>query len=173
MDRLMSNAEMEGVGNIVPILSAWPMVDTDRRFDMVISTLCPGSSSPESIQRMEELSKGPCVIITWHRNHGDDVLSEVRSVLGLPDPLLNRGLGKAHAWLTENGREAETYTLEEDMHYDLDPQIVISDIVRDLGVDIDDDVSHTISECVNRHVTDGRFRMDAVNSLDIILWNLH
>jgi hypothetical protein len=173
MDRLMSRADEEGVDNITPMLSAWPLVDSDRRFDIVISTLCPGSSSPESIMRMEELSNGPCIIITWHRNHGDDMLSEVRSILGLPDPLLNRGNGKAYGWLVENGREAEMYTLEGPVHYDADPEDMISDVVRDLGTDVDENTYHMISQCVYRHVVNGRFRIDVMNSIDVIIWNEH
>ena len=171
MNRLMSDAGSSGIDNIIPIVSAWPSIDTDRRFDVVISPLCPGSSSSGSIQRMEELSEGPCAIVTWHRNHGDDLLSEVRSLLGLLDPLLNRGTGKAYRWLKENGRDAEAYTLEEDVHYEDDPQEIISSIIHDLDIAIDDDISEMISQCVSRHVIDGRFVMDAVNSLDVILWN--
>jgi SAM-dependent methyltransferase len=82
MERMMTDADRLNIKNIKGIVSDFFKLDTGRRFDLVMATLCPGTGTPEGIGKMSSLSKGYCVHIMWIRNCWDEIHAEIWRALG-------------------------------------------------------------------------------------------
>ncbi len=104
------------------ILQDWSAYVPDRTFDCCIASLCPGSDSPESIERMESCASNR-IIISWVENHGDDITEMVWRALG-KEP--ERRPGSVRGWLEENGREPIVEQFETRVVADIE----VNDIVE-------------------------------------------
>lgn len=100
-----------------------------------------------------------------------DPVSETRRLLGIDDPLLERGKGRTQRWLEENGRNIQVDTFEDTIHYEVPVEDMIARIVNDIGQMEDMNlVEDAAMESIEPFITEGRFVMDAVNQLDLIIW---
>jgi len=82
MKRMMTEAKKNGIWNIRYITSDFFELDLDERFDLVISSLCPGTGTAEGLRVMESFSMRHCMYVMWIKNCWDDIHAEMWKHLG-------------------------------------------------------------------------------------------
>ncbi len=107
------------------ILCDWNSYVPDGRFDCCISTLCPGSDSRESLERMEACAPERAVI-QWAENHGDDIPRMIWDALGKDGDIPDRVPETVRDRLVDLGRDPTVEYFETRVVADID----VDDIVE-------------------------------------------
>ncbi|MGL4608020.1 MAG: class I SAM-dependent methyltransferase [Eubacteriaceae bacterium] len=68
LERLEKEIKKEKIPNLKTCLEMFEKYQSKEKFDLVFASLCPGICDPESIDKMEALSKKYCVLITVAKN---------------------------------------------------------------------------------------------------------
>ncbi len=123
-----SEGMMERLGSVCGgqcILCDWNSYVPDGRFDCCISTLCPGSDSRESLERMEACAPERAVI-QWAENHGDDIPRMIWNALGKEGDIPDRAPETVRDRLVNLGRDPTVEYFETRVVADID----VDDIVE-------------------------------------------
>jgi len=172
LDRLMSSASARGITNIERFVKDWETYVPSKGYDTCISTLCPGTGSPESIRRMEATARRSCALVSWVRNHGDDLNARIWKELGKDYGYGFRASTAVQDWLADNGRAPEVEFFRTEVKADLH----IDDIIRKekasfeaYGVDADIDgiVRSILSDDLDGDV----LHYHAENEMKLIHWD--
>lgn len=169
--RLDGEAANRGLGNIRTRVAEWPDPGLRERFDLCITTLCPGAGEEASILRMEEVSSRGCAMVSWIENHGDDLNAAVWRALGRDFGYGFRGRSPALDWLRENGREPALEEFETEVSADIPVRFLAEKedaYFRSVGMDVD--TEPIIREVLGGGIEDGIFRYSARNRMRLVYW---
>ena len=119
MKRLMTDAKKNGIWNIRYITSDFFKLDLGQKFDLVISSLCPGTGTAEGLKVMESFSLRHCMYIMWSKNCWDDIHAEMWRRLGKDYSFDARSKDIVTPQLIKMGRSPETLEFAADIALDL------------------------------------------------------
>ena len=171
LDRLVASAASRGLSNVVPVLQDWTTFVPDREYSVCMASLCPGTGSPESLQKMEAVSKIGCVQVSWLENHGDDLTSDIWHELGKEYGFDFRKSNPMLDWLKDNGRDPAYEVLEAHVTYDVPIESVIrkeESAFRAYGVT--EEIGPIVLKILKDDLEDGIYHYDKVNSMKLITW---
>lgn len=167
---LKKRSEAAGISNI-DVLKEDYHTYSGRRYDAVISSLCPGTGSTEALKIMESLSKRYCVHAMWIVNSWDELNEQVWKELGKDFSYGSRRKGIVKENLESMGREPEVYIYNT--HVDVERRF--EDIIdREklyfdlMGVDADE----ALMKVYGKFEEDGMFRYSCDNSLRLVTWEV-
>ena len=83
LEVLRQRAESLGLGNIRTLQTLWEQFDTQERFDVCYSSLCPAICNVEELKRMESLSTRLCCLVTVARGSYDRHRKTMMAELGI------------------------------------------------------------------------------------------
>lgn len=169
LDRLTASAASEGIRNITPLLSDWTVFSPINRYSVCMSSLCPGTGTPESLQKMESVSKNGCVLVSWLENHGDDLTSDIWHELGKEYGFDFRRNNPALEWLKDNGRNPAYEVFETHITAELSLDGLIErerSAFRAYGVETD--IEPIVRKLVDSD--NGIVHYDATNRMKLITW---
>lgn len=171
LDRLFATAKKEGIENLERIEADWNIYDTERRWDAVVSALCSGLGTPDSVDRMDSLSKGNCVIISWVENHGDDIQSEIWSKLGKDYSYRKRSTDDIVDMLESSGREIESREFSDEIKINIPVEEAIKKQTGTFSVfGLKKEARAAAEELLEHRSVNGIYRYRAVNTLRATVW---
>lgn len=136
-----------------------------------MASLRPGIGSPESLQKMEAVSKIGCVQVSWLENHGDDLTSDIWHEPGKEYGFDFRKSNPMLDWLKDNGRDPAYEVLEARVTYDVPIESVIREeesAFRAYGVM--EEIGPIVLGILKNDIEDGIYYYDKVNSMKPINW---
>ena len=171
LDRLFARASELGLTNIRRMDGDWNTHAPSKNYDMCIATLCPGTGSPASMERMEADSKGHCVLVSWLENHGDDLHAEIWRELGRDYGYEGRRSTATQDWLREKGRNPTVEFLSTVVERDFTiEELVEKERASFRGFDVDVDIGEVARSILEPDSDDGIIHYRAENSMKLIFW---
>ena len=171
LERLMKSAGELGLNNVEPRVQDWNEFSSHKEYDTCIATLCPGSGSPESIERMESASRRSCVLVSWLENHGDDLNSQIWNDLGKEYGYGFRKSTIVQDWLRDNGRNPTVEFFETTIVSDIPLEAVVlkeRSAFRTYGLETEaEEITRRLLE---PQVENGVWHYEATNSMKLIRW---
>ncbi|MEA4978178.1 MAG: class I SAM-dependent methyltransferase [Methanomassiliicoccaceae archaeon] len=171
MDRLFASADAEGINNLERIQADWNSFASERSWDTVLSALCSGSGTPDSIDRMDSFATRHCVMISWIENHGDDLQSEIWSKLGREYSYRSRTTNDIVKTLERTGRLPETHTFSAEISIDMSVEEAVRSQTKTFSVfGLEEEAVAVTREILEKRSVDGIYRFRAVNRLLVTVW---
>lgn len=171
LDRLMSTASSRGLSNISSVLQDWTTFVPDRKYSVCMASLCPGTGSSESLEKMESVSTVGCVQVSWMENHGDDLTSDIWHELGKEYGFDFRKSNAMLDWLRDNGRDPTYEVLETHVVYDVPIGSVIEKERSAFNAyGVLEDVGPIVERLLENDTVDGIYHYDRINSMKLITW---
>lgn len=169
LERLKGSAEEMGLKNISYLNKDFKDLPKDR-YDSVISSLCPGTGSLDSLRKMDSLSNGHCVYIMWTENHLDNLNSEIWRELGKDYSFEGRKSSKAVENLVSVTDKFKVMEFYDDIEFSIPQDKLELRLKRSfeaLGVDTGEAIHVVLSSKCENGIFEGRWR----NSIRVIVWN--
>ncbi len=173
LNRLFDTAEKLNVKNLRRTDADWNTFEADRKWDSVVSTLCSGIGSPESLKRMESCSSGCCAIVSWIRNNGDDLQSEIWSELGEEYSYRKRSTDNIIEKLTDAGRTPEWKEFRSEISIEMPVNEIVRKQTRTFSVfGLEAAAKEAAERILNERFPDGIYRFNAVNEIRTTVWKV-
>lgn len=171
LDRLFASAGEMGITNMERFHKNWSDYTPRKGYDFCFASLLPGSSTDESMRRMEATARRGCAVLAWERLHWDDITAAVSRNLGIDRPGPRRGTEFFEEWLADNRRdfslERFPITLLRTMPLE---SAVDSEVAKFRAFGITDGVEEAVRKALDPYTEDGTVRMDVENVLRMVRW---
>ncbi len=156
--------------NILPVLGDYMQVDLGRRFDTSVMSLCPGSGTPEGIERAESVTDGWCVHLMWTENCWDDIHARVWKELGKDYSFEGRKAGIMETNLRNMGRDFEATEFLTDICWNMRVEDLIQREKRVFSVYGDYSPEDALRSILDRYIDGDLFSFECTNRVKMILW---
>lgn len=171
LSELTKAMERSRIGNIVPVECDWETGSIEGRYDVVMTSLCPPTNTPESLMKMESVSKGKCVYIS---SINESASTHVRIWNGLGKDYSFAGYNTQYPYeyLRGLGRDAVLRTYAQVNHIDVPYETALNDeIGRFSQYGRSGSEVRGIAENVLRPLcTDGRVIYDHEMKMGMLVW---
>ena len=171
LDRLFASAGEMGITNMERFHKNWSDYTPRKGYDFCFASLLPGSSTDESMRRMEATARRGCAVLAWERLHWDDITAAVSRNLGIGRPGPRRGTEFFEEWLADNRRDVSLerfpITLLRTMPLE---SAVGSEVAKFRAFGITDGVEEAVRKALDPYTEDGTVRMDVENVLRMVRW---
>ena len=171
LDRLFASAGEMGITNMERFHKNWSDYTPRKGYDFCFASLLPGSSTDESMRRMEATARRGCAVLAWERLHWDDITAAVSRNLGIVRPGPRRGTEFFEEWLADNRRdfslERFPITLLRTMPLE---SAVGSEVAKFRAFGITEGVEEAVLKALDPYTEDGTVRMDVENVLRMVRW---
>lgn len=173
IQRVDSAAHTDGIGNITSQVLKWEDYETDEVFDTVFTSLCPALNNPESILRMESLSKDVCAY-TSSVNHVDGLEVEVWKELGRDCSYRGYDTRFPYEFLKMIGRNPTIRFFSETQQVLRSPDKVGADLIhRFSGFGLDTEaVRCSVEKVVSHHEDNGTVSESRNVVLGLLTWSV-
>ena len=170
LDRIME----AGMSNIRCVKGDWESFDTDERFDVVFSSLCPALNRPDTLMKMESFSRRTCVYVSSMNDDSGSIRTEIWRKLGKDYTLNGYNTEYPFNHLREEGRNPELKVFEDIGPYEKSTEEVIEDEIRSISfyIDIDDSIRNIIVDTVIGRSVDGKVHFEGVKRLGLLIWGV-
>ena len=149
----------------------WNAYVPRKGYDFCLAALCPGSGSPESLERMEGASRRGCAVVTWDRRVGDDLSARVLRELGVVRDGPVRGSRDAERWISETGRDGFSETFDVDVLREAPvAEVVAEETAKVRAHGIEGDVGGIVEELLG--ASGGTVRIEGRNTLRLTCWHV-
>ncbi len=171
LDRLFASAEDLKIENLERIDADLNAFATERRWDVVVSSLCSGLGGLDSLDRMDSLSKGHCVMISWIVNDGDSLQSEIWSKLGRDVSYNERSTDDIVEKLESSGRKAEICEFSDVVKIEIPLEEAIRRSTGTFSVfGLEREARDVTRKILEPRAIDGIYRFEAVNRIRVSVW---
>ncbi|MDR3074973.1 MAG: class I SAM-dependent methyltransferase [Candidatus Methanoplasma sp.] len=169
--RLKAECGIRGIGNVSSETCMWETFDTDERFDIVFSSLCPPLNNPESLLRMERYSSGTCIYIS-SANPVSGIPNEIWKRLGMDCSFDGYNTEYPRRFLLSVGREPSLKFYRQEHVYEMTVPEAVAAQERYIGkyTEMTRDVADTIRSVVLSRSTDGMVREKKTMTLGLLIW---
>ncbi|MBR4201984.1 MAG: class I SAM-dependent methyltransferase [Candidatus Methanomethylophilaceae archaeon] len=171
--RLSKGAESMGLHNIELFCKDWSKYVPRKGYDACIATLCPGTGSPESIERMEKTARRSCILVSWVTNHGDDLNARVWQALGKDYGYDFRDSTVVQDYLTGIGREPIVEFFRTGIEMDIPVEELVKkeeSAFRPYG--INEGIGDIVRSILEPESDGGVVHYSAENEMKMICWNV-
>ena len=173
LDRMTARMKENGLTNFERFRKDWNGYSPRKGYDVCISTLCTGSSSGSSLERIEATARRSCVVISWEDRGSDSlvgILSKNSDIdWGMPrdDPC------EVERWLYSKGRDfaATSFRIDSDISEPLETAVRrMADraVALDPGADAEDEARRILGPLSEN----GILRTRANGTLRLVHWNV-
>lgn|GEM_PF-857164 len=171
LGRLEKQCREQGISNIETVGSSWKDFNTNERFDLVFSSLCPALNNPDSILRMASYSKRNCAYIS-SAFHEDGMEIDAWRRLGRDISFKGLDTRFPHGFLKINGMEPELEFFSSTSEHSCTVDEAESMLASRMGshVHVSEEVREAISEAVNGRATDGMIVESRKLTLGLLTW---
>ena len=160
------------IPNIRCIEADWNKFQTDSRFDIVFSSLCPALNNPAGLIKMESVSRGYCVYVSSMNDDSESLHMDIWRSLGRDYTYNGYNTNYPFQYLKGLGREPkmEAFFMEEP--YDLPSEDVEEKEIRSFSffMEVDDRVRSVIHDTVMRHSDAGQVHYNGTKRLGLLIW---
>ncbi len=173
LDRMVASMKSSGLSNFERFHTDWREYKPRKGYDFCISSLCPGSSEPESLLRMEGASRRSCAVVSWEDRGGNSLVQILSDNSDLDWGLPREDPFAAGRWLSENGRKPEIVRFRID-HEILVPLDDAVEMMAARGNALNPDVNTTViaRDVLEELAEDGTIRTRADGTLRLVTWKV-
>ncbi len=173
IERIESKCHEDGIDNIETRVALWEDFDTDERYDIVFSSLCPALNDPTSILRMERYSKGYCVYIS-SANPGPGISLEIWKRLGKDCSFWGYDTHYPYEYLRMLGREPSLKFYHNEIVHERPVEDAIAMQRRYLGRyrEMTPELEGIITDVVRSHEVDGIVKETKRLTLGLLIWKI-
>lgn len=162
--------------NIINIqfqITRWEEFDTDQKYDVVFSSLCPALNNPESIMRMEKYSREYCIYIS-SANHGPSMALEIWKRLGKDCSFRGYDTKYPYTHLKSLGRDASLRYYKNEIEYKQDVSTAIEMQEKFISKyrKLTPEIQKIIKSVVNEHESDGIVTENKTITLGMVIWRV-
>lgn len=163
----------KGIPNVTCIRSDWETFDTEERFDVVFSSLCPALNDPEGILKMESFSRGYCAYVSSMNDDTGSLRRDIWKAFGKDYTMNGYDTRYPYTFLKENGREPVLEVFEDISPYDIEYEEAVRKETEAFSFyfDVDEKKRSIIEETVRRHTVDGKVHFEGKKRLGLLYWN--
>ena len=161
-----------GIGNIRCMRADWDTFETDDRFDLVFSSLCPALNDPQSLLKMESFSKGYCAYVSSMNDDSGSIRTAIWNALGKDYTLNGYDTRFPYEYLREIGRDPTPDIFDESHPFDREEGEVVTKEIENLSfyMDVDDKVRSIVERIVADHSVDGNVHYEGRKRLGLLCW---
>ena len=161
-----------GIDNIRMIKQDFDEMIPDRRYDLSIATLCPGSGSQEALKRMSDFAEKVCVHVMWIENTWDNLHAKVWEKLGKNYSFEERKRTIVPDNLKAMGYEPDVLEFNGEVHWELPVDELMSREKRTFYIyDQNIDPESELREVLCDYIDGDRFSIDCTNSMRVVIWD--
>ena len=164
------------LSNVKQIRSEWESFDTDEKFDLVFSSLCPAVRDPETLLKMEKFSDGYCADVSFVIDGKISLRNKVWMALG-KEPHLSYWYDIRFPFelLKKMGRKPTLDIFKEGRPYVLEKEKVVSSELENLSyyMKIDDKIRTMVEGVVEEMSIDGLVHFEGKTELGLICWKVN
>lgn len=172
LSRLSALAKSRQIDNIELLNSDWNSFDTDRTWNNVAATLCSFLGTPESLDKMDSFAEERCIMVSWVRNHGDDLQNEIWSKLGEEYSFTKRNTDNLSKTLRQSGREFEIKKFSDRIRIELPIEEAVKRNAHTYSAfGLEEEAEAVIRKILEQYSEDSVYVFDAVNVLRVTVWN--
>ena len=151
----------------------WQEYKPKKSYDSCFGAMCPGSSSPESIQRMEAATRRSCILVTGNKGGTSDLNEKIYDALGMVQEKGSRDPSLVQDWLKDNGRNPTVEFFNDVVEIDMN----IDDFIRKKQAlftlnGIDEDISDIVRELVKDNTEGDICHFRSESRLKMVCWNV-
>ncbi len=172
IEKLSERSSAEGLDNITCVQSDFSRFTSDKRFDLVISTICPGTASLEGLRLMESHSNGPCCHAMWYRNALDDLNAEIWHNLGYDYSYDGRKKSIASENLRRMGRGHTVRMYDTDVVLDVPLETFMARERKSFVLHGIGDVGEAVMDVIDPFLCDGTVHLELENRMRVITWEV-
>lgn len=171
LDRLFVSARKESITNLERIDADWNVFTGIRKWDVIASSLCSGLGGLESLDKMDSLSDGHCVMISWIENKGDELQSDIWSELGRNVSYSERGTDDIVEKLEYSGRDAKIREFSDYIKIEMPLEDAIRKSTKTFSVfGLEREARKAAEKILVSRSADGIYRFEATNSIRVSVW---
>lgn len=172
LNRLSVLAKHENIENIELLNTDWNSFDSRKKWDVVAATLCSFLGTPESLDKMDSFAEGRCFMVSWVKNHGDDLQNKIWAKLGKEYSFTERNTDNLSETLQNSGREFEIKEFSDRIHIELPiGEVVKRNAHTYSAFGLEKEAAAAIKEILGQCSENGIYVSDAVNTLQVAVWN--
>ena len=170
--KMLDRIAEKGIGNIRCTRADWETFDTDERFDVVFSSLCPALNNPEGILKMESFSRGYCAYVSSMNDDTGSLRRDLWKAFGKDYSMNGYDTRYPFTFLKENGREPVLETFEIVSPYDTEYEEVVRKEIEFFSfyMDVDEGKRSVIEDTVRKHTVDGKVHYEGRKRLGLLYW---
>ena len=172
LKRLRETADSEGIGNVETMNVDWDSFNPGRRWDVVAATLCSFMGTPESLDKMDSLAGNNCVMVSWIRNHNDDLQNEIWAGLGKEYSFADRKTDNITEILESTGRVFENKVFSDRVRTELSIGEAVKRNASTYSVfGLEDEARGIAERIIEERSVDGVYVLEAENVLRVNVWS--
>ncbi len=168
LDRIIS----KGIGNIRCIRADWDLFDTDERFDVVFSSLCPALNNPVSLLKMESFSEGYCVYVSSMNDDTSSLRRDIWKEFGKDYSMNGYDTRFPFTFLKENGRTPALEVFETSSPSEMSESETADKEAEYFSryMTVDRNVRSRIEDVIRNHAEDGIIHLEGEKRLGLLYW---
>jgi len=173
LDRLFEGAKALGYTNIERFNMDWTKYEPKKGYDSCFAAFCPGSTTPESMQRMEATARRSCILVTGTKGMGSDLNAKIYDALGMEQEKGPMTSAVCQDWLEENKRDPIVEIFHDTVEIDMN----IDDYVRKKQAlftlnGIDEDIGDIVIELLKDDTEGDIYHFKSESDVKMICWNV-
>ena len=171
---MLKRIEASRIENIRCVLADWEDYETDERFDIVFSSLCPALNNPEGILKMESLSNGYCVYVSSMNDDTGSIDRQIWKSLGKDYTYNGYNTNYPYRFLLEKGRTPTLEVFEDIQPFTKPFDEVMQREIRSFSeyMDVDDRVRGLIETAVRDHSVGDDVQFEGRKRLGLLIWSV-
>jgi len=169
--RLESECLANKIDNVKAILEDWERYETDSRFDLAFTSLCPPMNTPESIMKMETCAREHCIYVS-SMNDNSEIISRIWKALGKNYSYAGYNTRYPYDFLKIIGRSPKLRELSQDQVVDIPLDEAIDNEVKRMlpFVETTEEVRKTIAEIMTDYAEGPRFMIRSKMKVGLLTW---
>lgn len=171
LERLEEKAESGRINNIETVNGDWNSFDPGRKWDVVAATLCSFMGTPESLDKMDSVADKHCVMVSWVRNHDDDLQNEIWAGLGKEYSFAERNTDKILETLKSTGRAFENRMFSDRVRTELPVEEAVNrNAVTYSAFGLEEEARRIAERIIEERSINGVYVLEAENTLRVTVW---
>lgn len=172
LDRLIG----KNLSNVSSLRAEWEKFDTEKKYDLVFSSLCPAIMDPKTLLKMELFSKGYCADVSFVIDGTINLRNKIWMALGRgPHLSYLYDIRFPYELLKKTGRNPTLDYFEEKKPYIVEKEKILGEELENLSyyMKIDEKIRSKVKQIVDENSVDGMVHFEGKNKLGLICWKVH
>ena len=173
IERLKEECSAQSCNNVRGIVEQWETFDTDERYDIVFSSLCPPLNNPESLLKMESYSSDLCIYVS-SANTSPSIQTKIWKDLGKEYSFGGYNTEYPNRYLLSIGRKPVLKFYKEEHVHEMPESEAVALYERNTEryQKTTPDVHDIIASAVRSCSSDGIFREKRTMTLGMLVWKV-
>ena len=165
----------KNLSNVSFVKTEWETYESDEKYDLVFSSLCPAVKDPETVLKMESFSKRFCADVSFVIDGSISLRNKVWMAIGRePHASYWYDIRFPYELLKRSGRKPTLDIFERKDPFDIEKEKVIKSELENLSyyMEIDKDIREKVEKTVEENSVNGMVHFEGKSRLGLICWEI-